>query len=112
VLRPSLLGLLDHHFGDLDMAVWWELVESRGDHLALDRALHVGDFLGTLVDQQHQQEHFRVVSVIALAMFCKSTVLPVRGGATISARWPLPCGLTMSIIRADLSLTVDRQYRD
>src|SRR5438309_7487294 len=24
------------------------------------------------------------------SMFCISTVLPVRGGATISARWPLP----------------------
>ena len=32
------------------------------------------------------------LSVIDLAMFCSSTVLPVRGGATISARWPLPCG--------------------
>ena len=44
------------------------------------------------------------LSVIALAMFCRSTVLPVRGGATISARWPLPCGAMMSITRADLSL--------
>jgi hypothetical protein len=26
-------------------------------------------------------------------MFCSSTVLPVRGGATIRARWPLPLGL-------------------
>ena len=46
------------------------------------------------------------LSVIARAMFCSSTVLPVRGGATISARWPLPCGATMSITRADLSLMV------
>ena len=46
------------------------------------------------------------LSVIARAMFCSSTVLPVRGGATISARWPLPCGETMSITRADLSLMV------
>jgi hypothetical protein len=29
-----------------------------------------------------------------------------RGGATISARWPLPCGAMMSITRADLSFWV------
>ena len=43
---------------------------------------------------------------IARAMFCSRTVLPVRGGATIKARWPLPSGETMSITRADLSLMV------
>ena len=32
-------------------------------------------------------------------MFCSSTVLPVRGGDTISARWPLPIGATMSMTR-------------
>ena len=37
------------------------LVEGRGDHLALDRALHVGDFLRPLVDQQHDQVAFGVV---------------------------------------------------
>ena len=47
-----------------------------------------------------------LLSVIARAMFCSSTVLPVRGGETISARWPLPSGATMSITRADLSLMV------
>jgi hypothetical protein len=36
----------------------------------------------------------------------QSTVLPVRGGATIKARWPLPCGEMMSITRALLSFTV------
>jgi hypothetical protein len=46
------------------------------------------------------------LSVIARAMFWRSTVLPVRGGATIKARWPLPCGEMMSITRADLSLMV------
>jgi hypothetical protein len=39
-------------------------------------------------------------------MFCISTVLPVRGGETIKARWPLPSGETMSMTRADLSLMV------
>ena len=39
-------------------------------------------------------------------MFCSSTVLPVRGGDTISARWPLPIGATMSMTRADRSFLV------
>ena len=36
-----------------------------------------------------------------LAMFCSSIVLPVRGGATIRPRWPLPIGVIRSITRAD-----------
>ena len=32
-------------------------------------------------------------------MCCKRIVLPVRGGATISARWPLPSGVSRSITR-------------
>jgi hypothetical protein len=52
------LGLLDHHFGDLHVARG-RLVEGRGDDLALHRALHVGDFLGALVDQQHDQRRHR-----------------------------------------------------
>ena len=39
-------------------------------------------------------------------MFCSSTVLPVRGCATISARWPLPSGDTTSITRGERSLMV------
>ena len=54
------LGLLDHHLGDLDVA-HRRLVEGRGDHLALHRALHVGDFLRPLVDQQHDQIAFRMI---------------------------------------------------
>ena len=37
------------------------LVEGRGDDLALHRALHVGDLLGPLVDQQHDQVALGVV---------------------------------------------------
>src|SRR5664280_2157756 len=36
-------------------------VEGRGDDLTLDRPLHVGDFLGTLVDQDHHEVGLRVV---------------------------------------------------
>ncbi len=40
-------------------------------------------------------------------MFCSSTVLPVRGGDTISARCPLPMGATMSITRGERSFLVE-----
>ena len=36
-----------------------------------------------------------------VAMFCKRTVLPVRGGAVISDLWPFPIGATRSMIRAE-----------
>ena len=53
-MLDEALGLLDDHFGDLDMA-HGRLVEGRGDDLAVHRALHVGDLLRALVDQQHDQ---------------------------------------------------------
>ena len=59
-MLDQALGLLDHHLGDLDVA-HRRLVEGRGDHLALHRALHVGDFLRPLVDQEHDQIAFRVI---------------------------------------------------
>ncbi len=39
--------------------------------------------------------------VMALAMACRSIVLPVRGAATISARCPLPSGAMRSSTRVD-----------
>ncbi len=42
---------------------------------------------------------------------CSSIVLPVRGGATIRARWPLPIGVTRSITRADMSPETSRFRR-
>jgi len=38
-------------------------------------------------------------SAMPWAMFCSITVLPVRGGATINARCPLPSGVSRSITR-------------
>ena len=38
-------------------------VERGGDDLALDRAPHVGDFFGALVDQQHHQLDVGVVGL-------------------------------------------------
>ena len=37
---------------------------------------------------------------MAVAMFCRSIVLPALGGETISPRWPLPIGATRSMARA------------
>ena len=54
------LRLLDHHLGDLHVA-GGRLVEGRRDDLALDRALHVGDFFRPLVDEQHDQVDLGVV---------------------------------------------------
>jgi uncharacterized protein with PIN domain len=38
-------------------------------------------------------------AVMPCAMFCSITVLPVRGGATIKPRWPLPIGVIRSRTR-------------
>ena len=48
------LGALEHDLGDMHV-VARQLVRGRGDHLAADTAPHVGDFLGPLVDEQHDQ---------------------------------------------------------
>src|SRR6266481_7507716 len=39
----------------------------------------------------------------ALAICWRSTVLPVRGGATMSPRWPFPMGVIRSMARMDSS---------
>ena len=54
------LGPLDGELGDRGV-VGRRLVERRRDHLALDRALEVGDLLGPLVDQDHHQVALGVV---------------------------------------------------
>ena len=60
LVLDQALGFLDDHVGDLDVALG-RFVEGRGDDLALDRALHVGDFFGALVDEQDDQPDVRVV---------------------------------------------------
>jgi hypothetical protein len=70
------LGLFDDHLGNLHVARR-RLVEGRGNHFAHHGALHLGHFFRALVDQQHDQEGIRRwLAVIALAMFCRITVLP------------------------------------
>ena len=36
------------------------------------------------------------------AMFCSSIVLPVRGGATMRPRWPLPIGVRIHYARGQV----------
>jgi murein L,D-transpeptidase YcbB/YkuD len=60
VVLDQALGLLDHHLRDLHVPLG-RLVEGRGDDLALDGALHVGDLLGALVDEQHDEHDLGVV---------------------------------------------------
>ena len=59
-MLDEALGLLDDHLGNLHVA-GCRLVEGGTDDLALDRALHVGDFFRALVDEQDDEDHFRVV---------------------------------------------------
>ena len=72
------LGLLDHHFGDLDVT-HRRLVEGRGNDLALHRALHVRDFLGPLVDQEHDQ--------VALGMIGRDRVRDVLHQHGLAGAW-------------------------
>ena len=43
--------------------------------------------------------HSGLLRVIAFAIACSTIVLPALGGETISARWPLPIGMTRSMTR-------------
>ncbi len=54
------LGLLDDHVGDLYVPICG-LIERRADHFGLHVLLHVGDLFGSLIDEQHDQRHLRVI---------------------------------------------------
>jgi hypothetical protein len=54
------LGALDGQLGDRGVVVG-RTVEGGGDDLTLDRALHVGDLLGALVDEHDHEVALRVV---------------------------------------------------
>ena len=58
LVLDQALGLFDDHFRDLNVARR-RFIERRGDNLAVDRALHVGDFFRAFVDQQHDQVALR-----------------------------------------------------
>ena len=73
------LGPLDRELGDRRV-VGRRPVERRGDHLALDRALEVGDLLGPLVDQHHHQ--------VALGVVGGDRVRRSTAGSWSCRRWP------------------------
>jgi hypothetical protein len=85
-------GLLDDHVRDLHVPAR-RFVEGGADHLGFGVPFHVGDFFRSLVDEQDDDIGFGWLVVMALAIFWSRTVLPVRGGATISIRWPMPIGV-------------------
>ncbi len=60
LVLDEALGLLEHHFRDLDVALR-RLIERGADDFALDGALHVGDFFGALVDEQHDERDLGMV---------------------------------------------------
>ena len=59
-MLDEALGFFEHHLGDLRVA-FGRFVERRTDDLGIDGALEVGDFLGALVDEQHDDDRFGVV---------------------------------------------------
>ena len=59
-MLDQTLGFFDHHFSHLHMARG-RLVERGADDFALHGPLHVGNFFGPLVDEQHDQDDFRVI---------------------------------------------------
>ena len=59
-MLDQALGLLNDHVGHLHVPLR-RLVEGGGDDLALDRALHVGDFFRTLVDEQHDEHNIGMI---------------------------------------------------
>ena len=85
LVLDEALGLFDDHLGDLDVTRGG-LVERRRDYFALDGPLHVGDFFGALVDEQDDQDDFRMIRGDGVRDGLQSTVLPVRGGATMRPR--------------------------
>ena len=61
LLLDQALGLLDHHLGDLHVAAWRARRRWSETTSPRTRALHVGDFLGALVDEQDDEVDLRVV---------------------------------------------------
>ena len=84
------------------MRVW--LLMSLSFELAISSAC--GTVRRISVTSSGRSSTSRMISFIsgwlrttASAMCCRSVVLPVRGGATMRPRWPLPIGVMISMIR-------------
>ena len=53
-------SLFNRHFSNLDVS-FRRFIKSRSDNFTFDDSLHVGDFFRTLIDQQDDQNNFRIV---------------------------------------------------
>ena len=93
--------MLDHHLGDLGVVLGGH-IEGRGHDVALDGALHVGDLLGALVDEQADEVHLGVVRGDRLA-----DALQDRGLACLGRRDD-----QSALALADRCHEVDRTTRD
>ena len=93
---------LDHETGQAHVR-FQILIVGGSDHFRFDGALEIGDFLRAFVDEQHHA-HARPDGwpSMALAICLRMVVLPVRGGATINPRVPLPIGVTRSMMRVSI----------
>ena len=63
------------------------LIEGRADYLAVYGPLHICNF-PTLVDQQDDQNHLRMILRDGVCDRLQQHGLPVRGGETIKPRCP------------------------
>mmetsp|Transcript_18535 Transcript_18535/g.30416 ORF Transcript_18535/g.30416 Transcript_18535/m.30416 type:complete len:299 (+) Transcript_18535:12857-13753(+) len=59
-MLDQALGFLDDHLGNCHVPCRW-FVKGRTDNLTLHRPLHVGNFLGPLINQKDDQITFRMV---------------------------------------------------
>ena len=73
------LGPLDRELGDGGVLVGGP-VEGGRHHLALDRAAHVGDFFGPLVDEEDDEVHLGVVGLDGVGDLLQDRRLAGLGG--------------------------------
>jgi hypothetical protein len=91
LVLDQALGLLDDHLGDLDVA-GGRLVEGRGHDLALDRALISVTSSGRSSISSTISTTSGWLEVIAWAMCCSITVLPLFGGRPAGRAGPCRWG--------------------
>ena len=77
------------------------LVEGRREHVALDRAAHLGDFFRALADEHHHQDHFGAVLGDGRGDLAQHRGLAGLGRRNHQPRWPNPMGANRSIMRED-----------
>jgi hypothetical protein len=77
------------------------LVERRGDDLPLDAALHVGDLLGPLVDEQDDEDDLGVVLRQGVGDVLEDDRLPRARRGGDQRPLPLPIGAIRSMIRVE-----------